>query len=145
MPRKAPRERVKAAAARGRSTKLGRDVVVSHHRERDFMPDGLRPYFLYRKLGIEGATKGQVGAHVIRARRAVKGGQGRHTHALGFQMVYLLKGKAKFWYEGYGTVEVAAGSVVYQPPGIRHEMLSCSRNCEILEITMPAEFATAAV
>ena len=144
MAGKTARKRAKPAAAKGRRGKLGRDVVVSHHRERDFMPDGLRPYFLYRKLGMAEATKGQVGAHVIRARRAVKGGQGRHTHALGFQMVYILKGKAKFWYDGYGTVEVAAGSAVYQPPGIRHEMLSCSRNCEILEITMPAEFATAA-
>jgi len=119
-----------------------RKVVLSHPRERDFQADGLRPYFRYRKLGIEKATRGRVGAHVIRAVRAVNGGQGRHTHALGFQMVYILKGKARFWYEGFGAVDMVAGSAVYQPPGIRHEMLSCSRNCEILEITMPAEFAT---
>jgi mannose-6-phosphate isomerase-like protein (cupin superfamily) len=119
-------------------------VVVSQPRDRDFKPDGLRPYFLYRDLGIDRATKGRFGAHVIRARQAMRGGQGKHTHALGFQLVYVLKGKARFWYDGFGTVEMVAGSSVYQPPGIRHEMLSCSRNCEILEITMPAEFATSA-
>jgi len=144
MAKQAARTRTKSPASKRRSAKLGRAVVVSQPRDRDFKPDGLRPYFLYRNLGMARATKGKVGAHVIRARRTVKGGQGRHTHALGFQMVYVLKGKAKFWYDGYGTVEVVAGSAVYQPPGIRHEMLSCSRNCEILEITMPAEFATAA-
>ena len=66
------------------------------------------------------------------------------VHALGFQLVYLLKGKARFWYDGFGAVDMVAGSSVYQPPGIRHEMLSCSKSCEILEITMPAEFATRA-
>ena len=81
---------------------------------------------------------------LIRARDAMRGGQGKHTHALGFQLVYLLKGKARFWYEGFGSVDMIAGSSVYQPPGIRHEMLSCSKNCEILEITMPAEFVTRA-
>jgi mannose-6-phosphate isomerase-like protein (cupin superfamily) len=120
-------------------------VVVSHPAAKDFKPDGLRPYFLYRNLGIDGATKGRFGAHVIRAKDAMRGGQGKHTHALGFQLVYVLKGKARFWYDGYGTVEMVAGSSVYQPPGIRHEMLSCSRNCEILEITSPAEFVTRAL
>jgi hypothetical protein len=42
-------------------------VVVSHPRDKDFKPDGLRPYFLYRDLGISRATKGRFGAHVIRA------------------------------------------------------------------------------
>jgi uncharacterized RmlC-like cupin family protein len=144
MAKQVRRKRATPALAKARAAHLGRAVVVSQPRERDFKPDGLRPYFLYRNLGIARATKGRIGAHVIRARKAVKGGQGRHTHTLGFQMVYVLKGKARFWYDAFGTVEVVAGSAVYQPPGILHEMLSCSRNCEILEITMPAEFATQA-
>jgi len=119
-------------------------VVVSQPRDADFRPDGLRPYFLYRNLGIARATRGRVGAQVIRTKKAVRGDQGRHTHKLGFQLVYVLKGKARFWYEGLGNVDVVSGSAVYQPPGIRHELVSCSRNCELLEITMPAEFATRA-
>lgn len=78
-------------------------------------------------------TKGRV----VRAREAVKRG---HTHSPGFQMIYALESKARFWHDGFGTVDVVAGRMVYQP-GIRHEMLSCARNCEILETTMPAEFA----
>jgi mannose-6-phosphate isomerase-like protein (cupin superfamily) len=134
----------KAAARKTAKSRAKGPVVVSQPRDKDFKPDGLRPYFLYRNLGIDGATKGRFGAHVIRARNALRGGQGKHTHALGFQLVYVLKGKARFWYDGYGTVDMVAGSSVYQPPGIRHEMLSCSKNCEILEITMPAEFVTRA-
>ena len=137
MPRKTARKPATSRAKRG-------PVVVSHPADKDFKPDGLRPYFLYRNLGISRATRGRFGAHVIRARDAMRGGQGKHTHALGFQLVYVLKGKARFWYDGFGTVEMVAGSSVYQPPGIRHEMLSCSKNCEILEITMPAEFDTRA-
>jgi len=134
----------KSAARKSAKSKTKGPVVVSQPRAKDFKPDGLRPYFLYRDLGIDRATKGRFGAHVIRAREAMRGGQGKHTHALGFQLVYVLKGKARFWYDGFGTVEMVAGSSVYQPPGIRHEMLSCSRNCEILEITSPAEFVTRA-
>jgi len=135
----------KTAAARKTATSRPKPpLVVSHPRDNDFKPDGLRAYFLYRNLGIARATKGRFGAHVIRARHAVRGGQGKHRHALGFQLVYVLKGRARFWYDGFGTVDMVAGSSVYQPPGIRHEMLSCSRNCEILEITMPAEFETRA-
>ncbi len=134
----------KTAARKSAKSRAKGPVVVSQPRDKDFKADGLRPYFLYRDLGIDRATKGRFGAHVIRATHAMRGGQGKHTHALGFQLVYVLKGKARFWYDGFGTVDMVAGSSVYQPPGIRHEMLSCSRNCEILEITMPAEFATRA-
>ena len=134
----------KSAARKTATSRAKAPVAVSQPRDKDFKPDGLRPYFLYRDLGISRATKGRFGAHVIRARNAMRGGQGKHTHALGFQLVYVLKGKARFWYDGFGAVDMVAGSSVYQPPGIRHEMLSCSKNCEILEITMPAEFETRA-
>ena len=142
MPKQAAARKPRSRTAR--ATGKHGPVVVSHPADKDFKPDGLRPYFLYRNLGIDRATKGRFGAHVIRARDAMRGGQGKHTHALNFQLVYLLKGKARFWYDGFGAVDMVAGSSVYQPPGIRHEMLSCSKNCEILEITMPAEFATRA-
>ena len=85
----------KKAAHKPATTRATGRPVVSHPADKDFKPDGLRPYFLYRSLGIDRATKGRFGAHVIRARDAMRGGQGKHTHALGFQLVYLLKGKAR--------------------------------------------------
>ena len=56
---------------------------------------GLRPHFAYRDLGIERATAGKVLAQVIRARQPCDGPGDEHTHALDFQMVYVLKGWMK--------------------------------------------------
>ncbi|MGQ0675814.1 MAG: cupin domain-containing protein, partial [Rhodospirillales bacterium] len=120
--------------------------VVHHLKRRDFKGGGLRSFFQYRDLGIVKATRGRVLAHVIRATPGRKKGQvrgsGAHTHALDFQMVYVLKGRVRFEYEGYGRVTLRAGSAVYQPPGIRHREIWHSPDVEMIEITMPAEFET---
>lgn len=107
-----------------------------------FKGKGLRPDFAYRDLGIKRATHGMAVAHVIKAMRPSRGGTGRHRHVLDFQMVYVLKGQATFWYEGKGRVTVRPGDCVYQPPGIKHELIAWSRDMELLEIVMPAGFET---
>jgi len=118
--------------------------TVSHADDSPFRRDGLRPFFEYRDLGIKEATAGKVGAHVIRARPGEESLGGRHTHALEFQMVYVLRGWVKFAYDGQGEVLLRAGSCVHQPPGIRHVEIAHSDDLEMLEITLPAEFETAA-
>lgn len=107
-----------------------------------FKGAGLRPDFVYRDLGIRRATNGDAVAHVIRAKRPSRGGTGRHRHVLDFQMVYVLKGWATFWYEGKGRITVRPGDCVYQRPGIPHELIAWSRDMELLEIVMPAAFST---
>ena len=57
-------------------------------------------------------------------------------------MVYVLKGWIEFEYEGQGRVRLEAGSCVYQPPSIKHRELGHSEDVEMLEIVMPAGFAT---
>ncbi len=116
--------------------------AVSRAKDARFVSGGLRDAFVYRDLAIKEATNGQFGAHVIRAVKPCEGVTGRHRHGLGFQMVYVLQGSCTFWYDGQGEVSLEPGDCVYQPPGIVHELLSCSGDCEILEITMPAEFST---
>ena len=127
-------------------------VVVSHRNTRDFKGGGLRSFFQYRDLGIRDATKGKIGAHVIRATpsRGKNGGHAKrikgsdaHQHTLDFQMVYVLKGWVEFEYEGYGRVRLKPGTSVYQPPGIRHREIAHSSDLELIEITAPAEFETA--
>jgi len=115
---------------------------VVHGRGAKFTGGGLRGFFAYRDLGIERSTAGRFGATHIKATRACPAGQGTgwHRHRLGFQMVYLLKGWAKFAYDGHGVMTLRPGSCIHQPPGIRHELVSCSRDCEMLEITSPAAF-----
>jgi mannose-6-phosphate isomerase-like protein (cupin superfamily) len=56
--------------------------------------------------------------------------------------VYVLKGWIEFEYEGQGIVRLDAGSCVYQPPSIHHRELAHSDDVEMLEIVMPAGFAT---
>ena len=118
---------------------------VSHLKESEFERQGLRSFFEYRDLGINEISLGSVGAHVIRGVPGAHSGGEKHTHSLQFQMVYVLKGWVKFWYEGVGEVELVAGSCVHQPPGIKHREIAHSDDVEMLEITLPAKFDTQTV
>lgn len=112
------------------------------HASDGFQRDGLRPFYEYRDLGIAAATGGRAMAHVIRAIPGQHATAPAHRHALEVQIVYVLKGWARFWYEGVGEVLLEAGSCVHQPPGIVHKEVGHSDDLEMLEITVPAEFAT---
>jgi mannose-6-phosphate isomerase-like protein (cupin superfamily) len=116
---------------------------VSH--EKDAAWDaGLRTYFEYRDLGMVEPTGGRVRAHVI---RPVNGCQpsDTHYHTLDFQMVYVLKGWARVWFDGIGEVRFEPGSCMYQQPGIVHKVLEYSDDYTVIEITIPADFPTTAV
>jgi mannose-6-phosphate isomerase-like protein (cupin superfamily) len=115
--------------------------AVSHARGAQFTR-GLRTFFEYRDLGIAAATDGAVVAHVIRALPGGALSGTPHLHRTTFQLVYVLKGWIEFEYEGQGRIRLEAGSCVYQPPAIRHRELSHSDELEMLEIAMPAGFAT---
>ncbi len=130
--------------AKGQTAGQQADFSVSHLRDAVFESGGLRAFFEYRDLGIAAASGGRVGAHVIRAKPGDHGGTGWHRHALDVQLVYILKGWVRFDYEGVGEVLLEAGACVHQPPGIRHVEIAHSDDIEILEITLPAEFATEA-
>lgn len=115
--------------------------VATHARDARF-ESGLRHFFEYRDLGIAGATEGRVVAHVIRAAQGAAFSGQPHLHETQFQFVYVLRGWVEFEYEGHGVVRLEAGSSVYQPPRIRHRELGHSADLELLEIVMPADFAT---
>lgn len=108
----------------------------------EFVKQGLRSYFEYRDLGIKNATGGDYIAHVIRAREGHNATGKWHMHDCTFQMYYVLKGWARFEYEGQGVHVVREGDCVLQPAGIRHREIEHSEDLEILEIVSPANFAT---
>ena len=117
--------------------------VVSHHREEDF-EGGLRRYAKYRDLGIAQATNGLVRAHVIRFVPPCRPEEvsKRHYHDVEFQMIYVLKGWIKTELDGQGAIVMRAGSAWIQPPRIEHVVLDYSDDCEVLEVILPADFAT---
>ena len=115
--------------------------IATHAKDARF-ERGLRSFYEYRDLGIKTATDGRVDAHVIRAAAGTEFSSQPHLHHTAFQLVYILKGWIEFEYEGQGIVRLEAGSCVHQPPGIRHRELGHSDDIEMLEVVLPAGFAT---
>jgi len=110
--------------------------------EHPFVARGLRNYFEYRDLGIEDASKGDVVSHVIRAREGHNATGAWHVHDCKFQMFYVLKGWARFEYEGQGVHTMKAGDCVMQPPMIKHREIEHSADLELIEVVSPADFKT---
>ncbi len=108
----------------------------------EFVQRGLRSYFEYRGLGINDATQGDVVAHVIRAKEGHNATGQWHVHNCTFQMYYVLKGWARFEYEGEGIKTVRPGDCVLQPAGIRHREIEHSPDLELIEIVSPADFGS---
>ena len=115
---------------------------VASHAEGAKFERGLRSFYEYRDLGVKAATAGRVDAHVIRAAAGTEFSSTPHLHRTSFQLIYILKGWIEFEYEGQGKVRLEAGSCVHQPPDIRHRELGHSEDIEMLEVVLPAGFAT---
>lgn len=118
--------------------------VVDHLTDESFKSAGLRPYNIYRDLGVAAATGGFAEAHVVKAARPCEPGAtgGNHYHTVEFQFVYILKGWQRMRVDGVGELTVREGSSWIQPPGIRHEVLEYSDDREALEIILPAKYDT---
>ena len=119
-------------------------IAISHHREEDFVTNGLRTYAKYRDLGIADATHGLAQAHVIRLIGPCNPAEVSklHFHDVEFQMVYVLKGWVKTYMDGQGETLMKEGSAWTQPPKIKHMILDYSDDVELLEVILPAEFRT---
>ena len=119
-------------------------VAISHRRDEDFKADGLRAYAKYRDLGIADATHGLARAHVIRLIGPCNPDEVSklHYHDVEFQMVYVLKGWVKTYMEGVGQTTFQVGGSWTQPPKIRHLIMDYSDDVELLEVILPADFAT---
>jgi quercetin dioxygenase-like cupin family protein len=66
-----------------------------------------------------------------------------HHHHVEFQIIYCYNGWVTVVYEDQGPPFVMqAGDCVLQPPHIRHRVLECSDNMEVIEVSSPAEHET---
>ncbi|HVQ30993.1 MAG TPA: cupin domain-containing protein, partial [Vicinamibacteria bacterium] len=96
--------------------------------------------FEARDLGIDAATGGLAGAQVVRSLGASHSPATRHDAEVLF--TFVLAGKALLESEGNGH-EVHAGDSFVVPAGLRHALAECSRDLQILEVSLPARFAAA--
>ncbi len=95
---------------------------------RDLIPDRLGGRFIASHIRIK--KGGEVPDYV-------------HFHEIRFQMIYCLAGWAKLVYEDQGEpFKMHSGGCVLQPSEIRHRVLECSDNFEVLEIASPAVHET---
>jgi uncharacterized RmlC-like cupin family protein len=105
----------------------GRDLV--------WTKAGLRDFFRYADPGIRKATGNRLDIHLVRANEAPEYGTGWHRHKLGFHVIYMVSGWARFMYEGKPTL-VETGDFVNMPPGITHYLYDYSPDMCFLEIAM---------
>ena len=66
-----------------------------------------------------------------------------HFHTIRFQLIYCLKGWVRLVYEDQGESFILnAGDCVTQPPEIRHRVIECSDNLQVIEIGVPSSHMT---
>ena len=99
---------------------------------------GYRDWLKTRDLGLSAATDGAYNAWITRANQ-LGGSTGRHYHNYDFQIMYVLKGWVKMYYEGEGEFVLKAGDFVYHPPGHVHDFMEYSEDIEIFELSSPAD------
>lgn len=116
---------------------------LSDSAKEDFTRDGPRADVEYRDLGLSKATGGRVGAKYVRAIMPFPKPTGWHWHDMNGHFVFVIKGWIKFRFKGVdGDVTVSAGSCLSQPAGVPHNVVSRSDDLELIEINLPADFAT---
>ena len=96
----------------------------------------------YRDL-IPGRLGGRMIASHIRIPTGGEVEDYVHYHKVEFQMIYCVAGRIKVVYEDQGgPFWLNPGDCVLQPPEIRHRVLECTANSEVVEIGVPAVHET---
>lgn len=119
------------------------DLVADEMSDAAFTRDGPRADVEYRELCLARATGGRIGAKHIRAIRPFAVETGWHWHDMTGHFVFVLKGWITFRFAGVEEpVTVRPGGCLSQPAGVAHNVVARSDDLELIEINMPAEFAT---
>lgn len=65
-----------------------------------------------------------------------EGGYVIHAHPT-LEIGYVIKGKAKIYFEDVGEIEVDEGTLVVQPPGLKHATVSTEEDTIVIAINIP--------
>jgi quercetin dioxygenase-like cupin family protein len=99
-----------------------------------------RAGMLYRDLIADRQGGRFIGSHI----RIPDGGDVHH-HAIRFQLIYCDRGWVRVAYEDQGApIVMEPGDCVLQPPDIRHRVLECAAQTDVIEVACPAEYETTA-
>ena len=122
-------------------------LVIARSEDDVFRSDGPRAFFAYSEVGVKEATGGKAAVHRVKTLREVRRGEGTgpHFHTVEFQLMHVLAGRALVNYEGRGPVEMIAGTTIFQPKGIRHDVLEVSEDYDMIVVELPASFETKSV
>lgn len=95
----------------------------------------------YRDTGIGRATDGLAGARVARPNGGSVIADAPWTaHDTEFSQLVVLRGSATFRTDGTDPVGLGDGDSVAVPAGTRYRLTDASPDCELLDVTLPAEF-----
>jgi mannose-6-phosphate isomerase-like protein (cupin superfamily) len=118
-------------------------LALSAYSDEAFQREGLRADVEYRDLGLAKATGGRIGAKHIRAVKPFDKETGWHWHDMSGHFIFVIKGWIAFRFAGVdGEVRVEKGGCLSQPAGVPHNVIARSDDLELIEINMPAEYAT---
>ena len=68
-----------------------------------------------------------------------------HYHRIRLQLIYCVRGWVRVVYEDQGApLSLEPGDAVLQPPELRHRVLECSADLEVVELSSPADHETRA-
>jgi quercetin dioxygenase-like cupin family protein len=96
--------------------------------------------FEARDTGIGAATGGVASVKVVRATQTPFAGWAAIDSDIHF--TFVLEGNVTLQGEGHDQRALEAGDAFVIPPGLRTRLSSCSPDLEMLEVSLPANFAT---
>ena len=119
-------------------------IVVTRQEDAAWTTKGLRAFLEYRDLGLAEATGGRFGATIGRAIRTFEPGSAapRHTHDVGFHMIFVMRGWFRSDFDGMGEVVLRAGDCLSYQGEIPQQHIEYSDDFQVMQITMPADYCT---
>ena len=119
-------------------------IVISRAEGAAWTTKGLRAFLEYRDLGLAEATQGRFGATIGRAIRKYEPGSGapRHTHDVGFHVIFVMRGWFRSEFEGLGEVTLRAGDCLTYEGEIPQQHIEYSDDFQVMQIAMPADYTT---
>ena len=119
-------------------------IVISRAEGAAWTTKGLRAFLEYRDLGLAEVTQGRFGATIGRAIRRYEPGSGapRHTHDVGFHVIFVMRGWFRSEFEGLGEVVLREGDCLSYEGEIPQQHIEYSDDFQVMQIAMPADYKT---